>query len=68
VMGVLLFQDLAVVPLLIVIPSFSESPEQMATMIGLAMLKAVLVLSVVLFFGQRLMNRWFYVVARGKSA
>ena len=68
VMGVLLFQDLAVVPLLIVIPSFSESPEQMATMIGLAMFKAVLVLSVVLFFGQRLMNRWFYIVARGKSA
>jgi hypothetical protein len=35
VMGVLLFQDLAVVPLLILIPSFSESPERMATMIGL---------------------------------
>jgi CPA2 family monovalent cation:H+ antiporter-2 len=36
VMGVLLFQDLAVVPLLILIPSFSESPERMATMIGVA--------------------------------
>ncbi|WP_313950792.1 cation:proton antiporter [Accumulibacter sp.] len=68
VMGVLLFQDIAVVPLLILIPSFSESPERMATMMGLAMLKAVLVLSVVLFFGQRLMNRWFFIVARGKSA
>jgi CPA2 family monovalent cation:H+ antiporter-2 len=68
VMGVLLFQDIAVVPLLILIPSFSESPERMATMMGLAMLKAVVVLSLVLFFGQRLMSKWFFIVARGKSA
>ena len=68
VMGVLLFQDLAVVPLLILIPSFSESPERMATMIGVATVKALLVLSLVLFFGQRLMNKWFFIVARGKSA
>jgi CPA2 family monovalent cation:H+ antiporter-2 len=68
IMGVLLFQDLAVVPLLILIPSFSRSPEQMAMMMGLAVIKAVVVLSVVLFFGQNLMRRWFYIVARGKSA
>ncbi len=67
VMGVLLFQDLAVVPLLILIPSFSKSPEQMAAMMGIAVLKAVVVLSLVLFFGQRLMRKWFYIVARGKS-
>ncbi|HRD92145.1 MAG TPA: cation:proton antiporter [Accumulibacter sp.] len=68
VMGVLLFQDIAVVPLLILIPAFSETPERMAAMMGLAMLKAVVVLSLVLFFGQRLMSRWFFIVARGKSA
>jgi CPA2 family monovalent cation:H+ antiporter-2 len=68
VMGVLLFQDLAVVPLLILIPSFSRSPEQMAVMMGVAFIKAVVVLSLVLFFGQRLMSRWFFIVARGKSA
>ncbi|MFZ2855730.1 MAG: monovalent cation:proton antiporter-2 (CPA2) family protein [Rhodocyclaceae bacterium] len=68
VMGVLLFQDLAVVPLLILIPSFSHSPEEMAVMMGVAVLKAVVVLSLVLFFGQRLMSKWFYIVARGKSA
>ncbi len=67
VMGVLLFQDIAVVPLLILIPSFSKSPEQMAVMMGIAMLKAVVVLTVVLFLGQRLMRRWFFIVARGKS-
>lgn len=34
VMGVLLFQDLAVIPLLILVPSFSQSPEQMAVTMG----------------------------------
>jgi len=68
VMGVLLFQDLAVVPLLILIPSFSRSPEQMAMMMGIAAVKAVVVLSLVLFFGQRLMSKWFFTVARSKSA
>ena len=68
VMGVLLFQDLAVVPLLILIPSFSQSPERMALLMGIALLKAVLVLSLVLFFGQRLICKWFFVVARSKSA
>lgn len=67
VMGVLLFQDIAVVPLLILIPSFSKSPEQMAVLMGIAMLKAVVVLTVVLFLGQRLMRKWFFIVARGKS-
>jgi CPA2 family monovalent cation:H+ antiporter-2 len=67
VMGVLLFQDLAVVPLLILIPSFSQSAGQMAVLLGLALFKAVVVLSLVLFFGQSLMRRWFYIVAHGKS-
>ncbi len=68
VMGVLLFQDLAVVPLLIVIPAFSEPPATMALQIAAALLKAAVVLSVVLFFGQKLMRRWFFIVAKGKSA
>ena len=68
VMGVLLLQDLAVVPLLIMIPAFSRSPEQMAMMIGAATLKAAVVLAIVLYFGQGLMKKWFFVVARGKSA
>ena len=40
VIGVLLFQDLAVVPLLILIPSFSQTPETMAWLMGIAALKA----------------------------
>ena len=68
VMGVLLFQDLAVVPLLIVIPSLTQPPEKLAMLLGVALLKAVVVLAVILVFGQRLMRRWFHIVARAKSS
>lgn len=68
VIGVLLFQDLAVVPLLILLPSLSRPPEQMAMLMGLALLKALVVLSLILFFGQRLMRKWFNFVARARSS
>jgi CPA2 family monovalent cation:H+ antiporter-2 len=67
VMGVLLFQDLAVVPLLIVIPALSESVKELARELAVAGIKATVVLGLVLFVGQRLMSAWFYVVARRKS-
>lgn len=65
--GVLLFQDIAVVPLLILIPALSEPADQLAGTLGLAALKAVVLLSLVLVFGQRLMRWWFTVVARRRS-
>jgi CPA2 family monovalent cation:H+ antiporter-2 len=68
VIGVLLFQDLAVVPLLILIPSFSQAPETMAWLMGIAVFKAAAVLMVVTHFGKRALSRWLLVVARGKSA
>jgi CPA2 family monovalent cation:H+ antiporter-2 len=68
VFGVLLFQDLAVVPLLIVIPALAEPPEVLLEALGLAALKACVVLGVLLFAGQRLMRAWFHVVARRRSA
>jgi len=68
VIGVLLFQDLAVVPLLVIIPAFSETPEKMALMLGIALGKAVVMLFVVFFLGKRLLSKWFFIVARGKSA
>ncbi|MDR0737028.1 MAG: cation:proton antiporter [Zoogloeaceae bacterium] len=67
IIGVLLFQDLAVVPLLILLPSLSRPLEQMAVLMGIALLKAVVVLSLILFFGQRLMRQWFHFVARAHS-
>jgi CPA2 family monovalent cation:H+ antiporter-2 len=68
IMGVLLFQDLAVVPLLVIIPSLTQPPEKLAMLLGIALLKAVVVLAVILVFGQKLMRKWFHFVARAKSS
>jgi CPA2 family monovalent cation:H+ antiporter-2 len=67
-MGVLLFQDLAVVPLLIIIPALATAPSDMYSTLAFATLKAVGVLLVLLVFGQRVMRSWFHVVARQKSS
>lgn len=68
VMGVLLFQDLAVVPLLVLIPALSQPVDALAGELGLALAKAALLLGLVLFVGQRLMHAWFSMVARRKSS
>ncbi|MER2538771.1 MAG: monovalent cation:proton antiporter-2 (CPA2) family protein [Azonexus sp.] len=68
IMGVLLFQDLAVVPLLVLIPSLTQPPEKLAVLMGIAILKAVVVLAIILVFGQKLMRKWFHFVARAKSS
>jgi CPA2 family monovalent cation:H+ antiporter-2 len=68
VMGVLLFQDLAVVPLLVIIPSLTQPPEKLAMLLAIAFLKAVVVLALILVFGQKLMRSWFHIVARAKSS
>jgi monovalent cation:H+ antiporter-2, CPA2 family len=68
IIGILLFQDLAVVPLLIVIPALSARPETLLLTVGEAALKAAVVLSVLLFLGQRFMRALFHLVARQKSS
>lgn len=65
--GVLLFQDLAVVPLLIVIPALAAPGEVLAATLGISMLKAAVTLAVLLVFGKRLINPWFELVARLQS-
>jgi CPA2 family monovalent cation:H+ antiporter-2 len=67
VVGVLLFQDLAVVPLLVLIPALGAEPEQLLVSLGVAMLKAGLLLAVLLTGGQKLMRWWLTMVARRKS-
>ncbi len=68
VIGVLLFQDIAVVPLLVLIPALSQPVEAMAEALLLAAFKATVLLALVLFIGQRVLSAWFYMVARQKSA
>ncbi len=67
VMGILLFQDLAVVPLLVLIPALGSPANELFTALGLALLKAVVLLALLLMGGQRLMRWWLTQVARHKS-
>ncbi len=68
IMGVLLFQDLAVIPLLVLIPALALSGEEIAGAIGVALAKAAVVLAIVLWLGQRLMRPLFNMVAKQKSS
>jgi monovalent cation:H+ antiporter-2, CPA2 family len=67
VMGVLLFQDLAVVPLLVLIPALGSSPEKLAESLGIATLKAAFLIAILLIGGQKVMRWWLTIVARRKS-
>jgi len=68
IMGVALFQDLAVVPLLIMIPALAMTGEQALLMLGYATVKAMVLLAFLLFFGQRVMRWVFNLVASQKSS
>ena len=67
VMGVLLFQDLAVVPLLVLLPELGSGAEELGAAIAAALAKAVVALGVLLVAGPRLMRAWLGVVARRRS-
>ena len=67
VMGVLLFQDLAVVPLLVLIPALDSTGQDMAVSLGWAAFKAGVLLTLLLVGGQRVMRWWLTLVARRKS-
>jgi monovalent cation:H+ antiporter-2, CPA2 family len=67
VLGVLLFQDLAVVPLLVLIPALGSTGEELARALAWAGLKAVVLLTLLLVGGQKVMRWWLTQVARRKS-
>jgi CPA2 family monovalent cation:H+ antiporter-2 len=67
VMGVLLFQDLAVVPLLVLIPALGSSPAALATELAYASLKAVVLLTLLMWGGPRVMRWWLTIVVRRRS-
>ncbi|MGA8514287.1 MAG: monovalent cation:proton antiporter-2 (CPA2) family protein [Burkholderiaceae bacterium] len=67
IMGVLLFQDLAVVPLLVLIPALSASPEKLVAALAIAALKAAFLIAILLTGGQKMMRWWLTLVARRKS-
>jgi CPA2 family monovalent cation:H+ antiporter-2 len=67
IVGILLFQDLAVVPLLVIVPALANDPEHLPSALGLALLKAAVILTLLLVGGQWLLRRWLHLVARRKS-
>ncbi len=67
VMGVLLFQDLAVVPLLVLIPALGAPAADLLQAMLVAGLKGALLVAVLLVGGKRVMHVWLKLVARKKS-
>src|SRR5262245_29064696 len=67
IVGVLLFQDLAVVPLLIIIPALVGEAGDLGQRLGIAVLKAAVLLALLLVGGQRVMRWWLHLVAKRKS-
>jgi monovalent cation:H+ antiporter-2, CPA2 family len=67
IVGVLLFQDLAVVPLLVVVPALATQPENLGPALLWALLKAAVLLTILLVGGQWMLRYWLHMVARRKS-
>ena len=67
VMGVLLFQDLAVVPLLVLIPALGTTGEALFNTLWVAALKAALLITLLLVGGPHVIRWWLTLVARRKS-
>ena len=65
--GILLFQDLAVVPLLVVTPILAGGGQGVAAALGSALLKAGIALSSIAFAGRVLVNPLFKLVAQANS-
>ena len=65
--GVLLFQDIAVVPILVLIPALGAAGTNLTDVLGLAMLKAAAMLLFLFTIGKWLINPWFNLVAGQRS-
>jgi len=66
-MGVLLFQDIAVVPCLILFPALAQSTGDLPRSLAIALSEAIVVLAVMVWVGQRWIRRLYDAVARQRS-
>ncbi len=66
-MSVLLFQDLAVVPLLILIPALADT-SNLLRHLSLALAQSLGILLLVVLIGRRLMRQWFDLVVKSRSS
>ena len=65
--GILLFQDLAVIPILVLIPALGAQSGNLTTTLGLSFIKTVVLLFVLFKFGKAIINFWFGLVAQQRS-
>jgi CPA2 family monovalent cation:H+ antiporter-2 len=66
-MGVLLFQDLAVAPCLILLPALAASGDDLWRSLGIAAIQTVIVLGLLVLVGQQIMGRIFHAAASVRS-
>lgn len=65
--SVLLFQDLAVVPLLAIVPLLGAETQDIGSALGLALLKAVFALVIIVLAGRLLLRPIYRIVTSSKS-
>jgi monovalent cation:H+ antiporter-2, CPA2 family len=65
--GILLFQDLAVIPILVLIPALGAQTGNLATTLGLSFIKSAVLLFILFKFGKSIINFWFALVAKQRS-
>ena len=66
--GILLFQDLAVIPVLILIATLSDSSLNIIHSFLIVIVKASILFTIVFWIGRPLMNAWFNLIAKQKSS
>lgn len=66
-MAVLLFQDLAVVPSLIIIPALANDSENLGNLVGTSLFFTIVTLFLMFWLGRKLVNQLFTVVSRFHS-
>ena len=65
--GILLFQDIAVILILILIPVFNSEVIDLYSLLWVSLLKIIVLLFILFRIGQPVMNFWFGIVAKQKS-
>ncbi len=65
--GILLFQDLAVIPILVLIPALGAQTGDLGAILGMSFIKSAVLLFVLFKFGKGIINFWFSLVAKQRS-
>ena len=65
--GILLFQDIAVILILILIPVFNSQVIDLYNLLWISLFKIIVLLFILFRVGQPVMNFWFGIVAKQKS-